>query len=109
MLLWANGVGQMVLEDMRRRFESNESLPSAIHNKIMDYFRKYLLVGGLPDSVNIFLAENNIMNIRKSQTEIVDLYKIDAAKYENDSSGIALEYCSETTSNRLWMIQRAST
>ncbi len=84
--LTANGVGQMVIDDMRRRFESDDSLPASIHNKIMDYFRKYLLVGGLPDSVNIFLAENNIMNIRKSQAEIVDLYKIDAAKYEKDSN-----------------------
>lgn len=84
--LSANGVGQMVIDDMRRRFESNESLPTAIHNKTMDYFRKYLLVGGLPDSVNIFLAENNIMNIRKSQAEILDLYKLDAAKYEQDSN-----------------------
>lgn len=84
--LTANGVGKMVIDDMRRRFESNESLPDAIHNKIMDYFRKYLLVGGFPDSVNIFLAENNMMNIRKSQAEIVDLYKIDASKYEKDSN-----------------------
>ena len=34
-----------------------EALDEATHNKVMDLFRKYLLVGGLPDAVNTYLAE----------------------------------------------------
>ena len=43
-----------------------EALDEATHNKVMDLFRKYLLVGGLPDAVNTYLAEKNIQTVRRS-------------------------------------------
>ena len=47
----------------------------------MDLFRKYLLVGGLPDAVNSYLAEKNIQTVREIQREIHDYYAADASKY----------------------------
>lgn len=80
--LWANGVNEILLDDMRKKFVANESLPEALHNKIMDYFRRYLLVGGLPDAVNVYLSEHNIVKVRSVQRDIKALYLADAAKYE---------------------------
>lgn len=84
--LWANDVGEMLIEEMHRCFIAKESLPEAIHKKIMGLFRQYLLVGGLPDAVNSFIAEHNIFNIRNIQNEVYGLYLEDAAKYEADSN-----------------------
>ena len=84
--LWANNVGEMLIEEMHRCFIAKESLPEAIHKKIMGLFRQYLLVGGLPDAVNSFIAEHNIFNIRNIQNEVYGLYLEDAAKYEADSN-----------------------
>ena len=84
--LWANNVGEMLIEEMQRCFVAKESLPEAIHKKIMGLFRQYLLVGGLPDAVNSFIAEHNIFNIRNIQNEVYGLYLEDAAKYEADSN-----------------------
>ena len=58
------------------------SMPEAIHNKLLDLFKKYLLVGGLPDAVNEFVATKNITAIRKIQDNIHHLYGVDAARYE---------------------------
>ena len=58
-----------------------EALDEATHNKVMDLFRKYLLVGGLPDAVNTYLAEKNIQTVREIQREIHDYYAADASKY----------------------------
>ena len=58
-----------------------EALDEATHNKAMDLFRKYLLVGGLPDAVNTYLAEKNIQTVREIQREIHDYYAADASKY----------------------------
>ena len=44
--LYANGLNSLVLQSMRKKFERLESLDEAIHHKMMDLFRKYLLVGG---------------------------------------------------------------
>ena len=79
--LYANGMNELVISSMRKKFERLEALDEPMHNKMMDLFRKYLLVGGLPDAVNSFLAEKNIRSVREIQSEIRDCYAADASKY----------------------------
>ena len=92
--LYANGLNEFAITAMRRRFEALDALDEATHNKVMDLFRKYLLVGGLPDAVNTYLAEKNIQTVREIQREIHDYYAADASKYDEFeyliSAGIAL-------------------
>ena len=80
--LYANGLNQFAINALRGKFEKLESLDEAMHTKIMDLFRKYLLVGGLPDAVNRYLADKNIMSVREVQKEIHEYYAADASKYE---------------------------
>lgn len=79
--LYANGMNEMTISVLRKKFEARESLDEGMHNKMMDLFRKYLLVGGLPDAVNSFLADRNIQLVREIQSEIHDYYAADASKY----------------------------
>lgn len=58
----------------------------AQHEKLLGEFKKYLLVGGLPDAVNTYLDTHNIVRVREVQNAIQDLYKEDAAKYEKEAS-----------------------
>lgn len=51
----------------------------------MDLFKKYLIVGGLPDAVNSFLHDKNVQLIREIQTEIHEYYAADAAKYDSQN------------------------
>ncbi len=83
--LYANGMNEIVISSMRKKFERLESLDEPMHNKIMDLFRKYLLVGGLPDAVNTYIATKNIQSVREIQSEIHDYYAADASKYDDDN------------------------
>ncbi|MGN1113262.1 MAG: DUF4143 domain-containing protein, partial [Acutalibacteraceae bacterium] len=69
---------------MRKKFEREEALDEPTHNKMMDLFRKYLLVGGLPDAVNSYLKDRNIQLVREIQSEIHDYYAADASKYDEE-------------------------
>ena len=82
--LYANRMNNLVISSMRKKFERLEALDEPMHNKMMDLFRKYLLVGGLPDSVNTYLDTKNIQRVREIQTEIHDYYAADASKYDNE-------------------------
>jgi len=82
--LYANGLNEIVITSMRKKFERLESLDEPMHNKMMDLFRKYLLVGGLPDSVNSYIEEKNIQSVREIQSEIHDYYAADASKYDDE-------------------------
>ena len=54
------------------------------HNRVLDLFRRYLLVGGLPDAVNTYLSTHNIVRVREVQDGIRSLYADDASKYEEE-------------------------
>jgi len=82
--LYANGMNEIVISSMRKKFERLEPIGEAMHDKIMDLFRKYLLVGGMPDAVNAYLAEKNIHLVREIQNEIHDYYATDASKYDEE-------------------------
>ena len=82
--LYANGMNEIAIQAMRSKFERLEELDEPMHNKMMDLFRKFLLVGGLPDAVNSYLSEKNIQSVREIQKEIHDYYAADASKYDDE-------------------------
>lgn len=82
--LIANNVGVMAIDAMRESFNKNEGLSDAMHNKMMDLFKKYLIVGGLPKAVSTFVETRNIMEIRSVQNEVHELYEVDCTKYEEE-------------------------
>ena len=55
--LYANGMNELAISSMRKKFERLEALDESMHNKMLDLFRKFLLVGGLPDAVNAILKQ----------------------------------------------------
>lgn len=80
--LIANGFNSLAINSLRESYKNRKSLSEENHNKIMDLFKKYLLVGGLPDAVNTYLKDKNIVNIRNIQNDIISLYKQDASNYD---------------------------
>ena len=82
--LYANGLSEITIYSMRKKFERSEALDESMHNKMLDLFHKFLLVGGLPDAVNAYLETKNIQTIRDIQDEIHDYYATDASKYGDE-------------------------
>lgn len=89
--LIANGVGELVISAMKTQFLGRQSLSDSLHAKMLDLFKKYLIAGGLPDAVNTFIEEKNIMAIRKIQEDILALYGVDASKYEKDHAKLKIQ------------------
>lgn len=84
--LIAEGWGKDALDYVRDCYRRQVSLSEAQHVKLMGEFKKYLLVGGLPDAVNTYMDTHNIVRVREVQENIRNLYKEDAARYEKESS-----------------------
>ncbi len=84
--LYANGVGHEVIDDMRQSFLQQETLPETLHKKMLDLFKKYILVGGLPKAVAQFVATHNVAKFRRIQNETHLLYGVDATKYEEENN-----------------------
>ncbi|MBR7117081.1 MAG: ATP-binding protein [Clostridia bacterium] len=82
--LIANGTSSEAIRILEGKFLNRESLDEAMHQKLLDLFKKYLIVGGLPDCVNEYLSTRNVMNIRKIQEDIIRFYGEDASKYDTE-------------------------
>ncbi len=80
--LISQGFNSYAINALKSKFERQESLDEAMHEKVMDLFKKYLLIGGLPDSVNSYIKDKNIVNVRTIQSEIHGYYGADASKYD---------------------------
>ena len=81
--LWAMGCGKETITAMERKFVARESLSESMHGYMLQQFKIYLLVGGMPDAVNTFLDSRNIVHVRRIQTDIHALYRIDASRYDD--------------------------
>lgn len=82
--LLAMGCGQETIDGFRSCFRAGKSLNESQHEFMLRQFRLYLLVGGMPEVVNRFLATQNIVQVRQIQREIYELYRIDASQYDNE-------------------------
>lgn len=80
--LLATGCAQETIDGVRMAFEKRESLNESLHNYMLQQFKIYLLVGGLPEAVNKFIETRNMTLVRRIQRDIINLYRIDASQYE---------------------------
>lgn len=78
----ANGVSEHILTVLRQCYKEKSPVDELVHEKMMELFRLYLIVGGMPEAVNIFLKTNNLKLVEEIQKGIVRLYKKDIAKYD---------------------------
>ena len=79
----ANRVGRKrVLDKLKNCFEEKIPVDNLIHDRMMDLFRLYLIVGGMPAAVQRYLDTNNLNEVMQVQKGIIQLYKKDIARYD---------------------------
>ena len=74
-----------LVEEIIRHFESNERMDKDIHKLCLRLYRTYLIVGGMPEVVNIFLDEEKTIATLDVQAQILDSYKRDMTKYADNN------------------------
>ncbi len=82
--LWATGVGKEWIEHIRESYLREESLDESTHELLIKRLQYYLLVGGLPEAVNKYLEDRNIVRVRAVHRDIHELYRIDASQYDEE-------------------------
>lgn len=81
----AHKVSDEIFEELRQSFEMKKPIDSLIHEKMMELFRLYLIIGGMPAVVVTYLKTNNIKSAIEIQQGIIRLYKKDISKYDPDN------------------------
>ena len=82
--LWATGIGKEWIGHIRESFLKEESLDKSTHELLLKRFQYYLLIGGLPEAVNKYLEDRNIVRVRTVHKDIHELYRIEASQYDEE-------------------------
>lgn len=82
--LMANNENDL-LNKIQNSYYENISLDTTYHNIALDYYKKYLFVGGMPEVVKIYIDENNLELVNIKQQEIIKQYLSDMNKYNSEA------------------------
>lgn len=76
------GVNDKVLSSLRLSWKERHPVDGFVHTKMMELFRLYLVVGGMPAAVNKYIEKNNLQEVMMVQQDIIRLYMRDIAQYD---------------------------
>ena len=79
----ALGVSDNIIKSLKISWNEMIPVDEFIHNKMMQIFRLYLIVGGMPQAVQTYIDSNNLQHVIEVQESIVEMYKKDISKYDS--------------------------
>ena len=78
-------INSKILDSLEISFKEKKPVDDFIHQKMMELFRVYLVVGGMPAAVNRYIETNNLNEVIDIQRQIVNLYKKDITQYDKNN------------------------
>ncbi len=84
--LWALGYSEEATTLLREHFQALQPLPDEVHKKMLDIFREFMAVGGMPAVVQAFIETNNFATAYAEQEKILAAYLDDIAKFADSTT-----------------------
>lgn len=78
-------IGESELRTFVSDWSKLEKITENLHLKLIEYVRKYFIIGGMPAVVQEYISTRNIFDCQKIQRSILDTYSDDFAKYARKS------------------------
>lgn len=82
--LEANGEGADVVSEARAAFDGRRAVDAFMHDRLLRYFKLYLVVGGMPAAVQRYVDTNDLAAVAAEQRSIIRAYRRDISKYDSD-------------------------
>lgn len=83
--LLAKGINEELIEYLKKCYINNEKVSDTTNSSIMNYFKEYLCVGGMPDAVDTFIQTSDLNQVYDIQRSILEQYKDDFGKHLDEN------------------------
>jgi predicted AAA+ superfamily ATPase len=80
-LEFLDSIGENNLRELIETWESFKKIPDIFHNQLIRFLKLYYFIGGMPETVSVYIQTNNEQSSRKIQSEIINTYVLDFAKH----------------------------
>lgn len=78
-----DGIGQEKLKEMKSRADSQNPVVLPLHDKLLSYLKKFLVIGGMPEVVKKYVEKNDLKECQKVLDDLIISFRADFAKYKN--------------------------
>ena len=72
---------RQLAELIRKQFDGKTPLPDNLHRRALGLFREYMLVGGMPEPVSIYIDQRKFAPVDAAKRRILNLYRNDVARF----------------------------
>ena len=83
--LWATGKTEQSVSALKEYYDSKTKVPEMLHTQFIGLLREYMVVGGMPEVINVFLKTNNYQDAYATQKKIMESYREDIKHYATPS------------------------
>lgn len=99
--LWANDIQLNDIKEIKECFNNKKKINNELHQYMVEKFKQYILVGGMPAAINEFIKEENYFKVREIQKQIIEYYFNEANRYANTSDKLKIRECLLSIPNQL--------
>jgi predicted AAA+ superfamily ATPase len=87
---YLQAVGEELIAEHLLKNGGSEAFPDLLHDKIEQHFKMYLYLGGMPEVVQNYIDQKDIVSVRKIQNDILQSYLMDFSKYTSPKEAVKL-------------------
>ncbi|MBR0417660.1 MAG: ATP-binding protein [Erysipelotrichaceae bacterium] len=99
--LWGLGISEDMIGSLKDCFESRRSVPDPINRQMMNYYREYIAVGGMPEVVGEYVRSKDFREVDRIQRALLQGYQYDIVHYATAEEKIKAEKCYLSLSRQL--------
>ena len=99
--LWGIGISEELIDSLRSYLDLRKPIPDAINKQIMDYYRLYIAIGGMPEVVQKYIDTKDFKEVDMIQRNLLLGYQYDIAHYASSKEKIKAEKCYLTLARQL--------
>ena len=83
------GISEDMIENLCSYLHSKSVIPEAIHSQMMNYYRQYIAIGGMPEAVQKYIDTKDFREIDKIQRSLLQGYQYDGYKFVDGNIGVS--------------------
>lgn len=83
----------LLIDEITECYTQMSPMNDGLHQKALDLYHDYLIIGGMPEAVKAFIETNSYIDASLVQSSIIDSYTADMAKYASNSEAVKIRAC----------------
>lgn len=99
--LLAQGIPEKIFREVKACYDKGSLVKEPLHQKMMQLFREYIVVGGMPAVVKEYVRTKDFEQVKKIQKQILDAYYADIAKYGDGNDKVKAHECFQSIPKQL--------